>query len=273
MARALVVLVLTSVVAVSCSPPTPTPTGGGGGTSLTGGGGGGTATGGGGGSQGTNDCVWLINCATNCADTDQACRDACGAQSTSAAIGQYNALVDCANAHACADTACIETSCASQLTACRGSTGTGGGGGSSGGLTTSGRCEITVAVPNSAPIVYCWDYELTVTTNHNDGVEHFVYRDSQSAGSGQSTCTSENGQTFSAPFSGPWDDSAASMQNVTNKRNACTLAGSQPYTTATWAESAACSLSGSLGHCTRNVTNVWDGQNLNSTVQTAWTVP
>lgn len=263
-------LIASILVLAACSDPGPSSSGGGGGST---GGGGGSATGGGGGSAGTQNCAWLVNCATTCSQTDQACLDGCGAQSTSTAITQYNALVDCTNSHNCTDAACIETNCATQLAPCRASSGTGGGGGGSAGLTTSGSCEIRVNTPGGTPINYCWDYELTVTTNHNDGIEHWVYRDTQTVSGGQSTCTSENGQTFSAPFSGPWDNATGSMQNVTNKRNACNLSASQPYTTATWAENSACSLSGSLGHCNRTVTNTFDGQNITSTVQTTWAVP
>lgn len=257
-------------------------TGGGGGSSSTGGSGGGgggagggSATGGGGGASSNQSCPWLVDCATACGQ-DQACLNDCGAQATPSAIAAYNALIDCVNASSCTDDACILATCPTELDACNGNAGTGGGAGGGGGgsgLTTSGRCEIRVNVPNSAELNWCWDYELTVTTGHNDGIEHWVYRDTMTVGGGQTTCTNENGQTFSGPAPGPWDNAAVSQQNVTNKQSACTQTGMQMFTTATWTPGAACSLAGSLGHCNRNVTNTWDGSTLTSLVQTTWTVP
>ncbi|MFO0596776.1 MAG: hypothetical protein U0228_15795 [Myxococcaceae bacterium] len=265
------------MLGVACSGPTSSGTGGGGGSSGggTGGGtGGGSTTGGGSATGGgTGDCLFLVNCASQCADTDQPCRDACGTQSTTLAITQYNALMDCSNGHACADTACVNQYCSAELTACRGSSGTGGGGGTTG-LTTSGKCEVQFAVPNVAIERWCWDYTLTVSTNHNDGNEHWFYYDAMSASSGQSTCASSN-NTFTAQQPGPWNDATISATNLNQKRSACQQQGNVMYTTATFTEGAACSSSGSLGHCTMTVTNVWNPSttDLTATTTGTWSVP
>lgn len=133
------------LITLACSP-----SGGGGGTaggapfptaggfSNTGGGSGngGGSAGGGSTSGGTKSCPWLVTCATNCSQTDQACLNACGAQATSTALAQYNALVDCTNTNNCQTDACVQQNCGAPLSACVGSTamdgGTGSGGGSAG---------------------------------------------------------------------------------------------------------------------------------------------
>lgn len=145
-----------SVFVVGCSSSTgggtgggtPFPTGGGftntgggltgGGTAMGGGAGGGTATGGGTAMGGTRNCPWLVTCASNCAQTDQACLNTCGGEATSAAVAQYNALVECSNTNNCQDDACVQQNCATQLTACVGMSGMdGGSGGGAGGGTAS----------------------------------------------------------------------------------------------------------------------------------------
>lgn len=122
-----------SLVTLACSSSTgsggtaggsPFPTGGGF-TNSGGGSAGGTTSG------GTQNCPWLVTCATNCSQTDQACLNACGAQATSTALAQYNALVDCTNTNGCQTDACVQQNCATPLSACVGSTmidgGSGGG--------------------------------------------------------------------------------------------------------------------------------------------------
>ena len=246
--------------------------GGGGGTGTGGGSGGGGGTGGGGGQA--LDCPGLVSCTSNCADMDQACLNACGAQTTNDVIAVYNALVDCTNAHSCTTGECVQQNCANELNACVGSSGTGGGaggGGGSVGLTTSGKCEISATLPNNTMIRTCWDYSLTVSTNHNDGTEHYVYYDSTTVTSGQSACTDS---TFSAQQPGPWDNASISARNLSQKKTACALQA-QGGASAVFTEGATCSLSGSLGHCTWTVTNVWDPgtTTLTATVGTMWAVP
>ena len=233
---------------------------GGGGTG-TGGGAGGGSGGGGGGTQ--LDCPGLISCASACNQTDQACLNGCGAQATSDAVTKYNMLVDCVNAHSCTTSDCLQMNCNAELTACTGSSGTGGGaggggggGGSGVGDTTSGKCVMSAS--------YCWDYTLTVTTNHNDGVEHYVYYEANAASSGQAACTNSS---FSTPMPGPWDNAAISQRNLTQKQTACSIGGG------TFTQGAACSLSGSMGHCTNTIANVWDGTTLTATTTAAWSVP
>lgn len=143
MARLVVAFCL---VTLACSPSggggtgggTPFPTAGGftntgGGTAMGGGSAGGST------SSGTQSCPWLVTCATNCAQTDQACLNGCGAQATSAAVAQYNALVECTNTNNCQDDACVQQNCATPLSACVGSTAMdgGSGGGAGGGSATT----------------------------------------------------------------------------------------------------------------------------------------
>lgn len=120
------------LVTLACSP-----SGGGGGTAggapfPTAGGfssSGGGAAGGGSASGGTKTCPWLVTCATNCTQTDQACLNACGAQATATALAQYNALVDCTNTNNCQADACVQQKCGAPLSACVGSSGVDGGSG------------------------------------------------------------------------------------------------------------------------------------------------
>lgn len=240
--------------------------GGGGGTGTGGGSGGGA----GGGSGGVPlDCPGLLNCTSNCTNMAQSCLNACGEATTSDVITTYNALVDCTNNHSCSTSDCVQQNCATELAACAGTSGTGGGAGG-GGLTTSGKCEIQIT--GTVTMSTCWDYSLTVSTNHNDGTEHYVYYDATSAGSGQTSCKDS---TFSAQQPGPWDNDTISARNLAQKKTACALQAQTPGATATFTEGAACSLSGSLGHCTWAVANVWDPgtTTLTATVHTTWSTP
>lgn len=105
--------------------------------------GGGSATAGGsamagGSAVGSQSCPWLVSCAGNCTQTDQTCLDACGAQASSVAVSQYNALVECSNTNNCQSDACVQQNCGAQLTACVGTAGMdgGSGGGAGGGAAT-----------------------------------------------------------------------------------------------------------------------------------------
>ena len=71
---------------------------------------------------GGQDCPWLATCAGNCTQTDTTCLNGCAAQANPEAVTQYNALVDCANASGCSDTACAAAACAAQIAACQGTT-------------------------------------------------------------------------------------------------------------------------------------------------------
>lgn len=221
------------------------------------------------------DCVGLVACAAKCADADQACLDACGARASGGVVTIYNALVECSERRGCTTAECLEASCNSELNACRG----GGGvvprdGGTAGvGLTTSGKCEITVSPPGVMERRSCWDYSLTVTENHNDGTETFVFYDRESASSGRQTCDSNAG-TFTAAQPGPWDSAAISAGNLANKRRACALVNGT-FSTATFTEGASCARAGSVGYCAHQVTNVWNPSTamLTATVATRWSGP
>jgi hypothetical protein len=136
---------------------------------------------------------------------------------------------------------------------------------------TTGSCDIVYSIPNLVDSHTCWDYTMTVTTNHNDGIEHYVaYSPTDVAGT-QSACTS---QTYSANQPGPWDSASLSVSNLSHKKQACDLSGSSGAST-TWTEGGTCGLAGSLGHCTDAVTNHWDPstQNISSSLVGVWSVP
>ena len=137
--------------------------------------------------------------------------------------------------------------------------------------TTSGSCDIVFSIPNLVDSHTCWDYTLTVTTNHNDGIEHYVAYAPTDVSGTQSACTS---QTYSANQAGPWDSAALSASNLSHKKQACDLSGSGGAT-ATWTEGGTCSLVGSLGHCTDAVINQWDPstQVMGSSLTGVWSVP
>jgi hypothetical protein len=118
----------------------------------------------------------------------------------------------------------------------------------------------------------CWDYTLSVTTNHNDGTEHYVAYTPDDVAGTQSACTS---QSYSAPQPGPWDSASISASNLSHKKQACDLAGSSYGTTATWTEGGVCALTGSLGHCTDAVTNAWNPSTtaLSASLIGVWSVP
>jgi hypothetical protein len=139
------------------------------------------------------------------------------------------------------------------------------------GYTTSGSCDIVFSIANLVDSHTCWDYTLTVTTNHNDGIEHYVAYAQTDVSGTQSACTS---QTYSANQPGPWDSASLSASNLSHKKQACDLSGSSGATS-TWTEGGTCGIGGSLGHCTDTVTNLWDPstQILSSSLSGTWSVP
>jgi hypothetical protein len=54
-----------------------------------------------------------------CADSDDACNNACVAKGTDHAQTLVNALMSCAEAHGCSDSTCLGKSCQAELDACR----------------------------------------------------------------------------------------------------------------------------------------------------------
>ena len=140
------------------------------------------------------------------------------------------------------------------------------------GYTTSGSCDIVVSIPNVLESHTCWDYTLTVTTNHNDGIEHYVAYDQMDVSGTQSACTT---QTDSADQPGPWDSASLSASNLSHKKQACDLSGSGYGAASTWTEGGTCGIAGSLGHCTDTVANHWDPstQIFSSSLSGVWSVP
>jgi hypothetical protein len=140
------------------------------------------------------------------------------------------------------------------------------------GYTTSGSCDIVVKIPGLADSHTCWDYALTVTSNHNDGTEHYVAYTSLDVSGTKSACTS---QSYAASQPGPWDSASLSASNLSHKKQACDLAGGGYGATSTWTAGGSCSTAGSLGHCTDAVTNAWDPgtQVLSSSLVGSWSAP
>jgi len=292
------------------------------------GGSGGTSNG------GTQPCTWLADCISTNNCSTQVCVEACTSQSTTAAIQQYTALIDCISTNAqCTTTDCLMLVCAGELAACKNTSvpfvdgggqglvdagtqidsgadaspteaapvskrdaGIGApevgqvpdaplgldvfatvdagidGSGNNQGYMSSGSCDIVVKIPNLYDSHTCWDYTLTVTTNHNDGTEHYVAYTATDVSGTQSACTA---QSYSASQPGPWNSASLSASNLSHKKQACDLAGSSYGTTSLWTEGGSCTIAGSLGHCTDAVTNAWDPatQILSSSLVGAWSVP
>lgn len=158
---------------------TPFPTGGGfnsvgGGTAMGGGAGGGAAGGtAGGAAMGTQNCPWLVTCATNCAENDQACLNTCGGQATSAAVAQYNALVECSNTNNCQTDACVQQNCGAALTACVGAAAMdgGSGGGAGGGAASCLPNTVGRGVTSRAGTD---EFDTTITAVNGDRVTSTV---------------------------------------------------------------------------------------------------
>ncbi|MCA9545896.1 MAG: hypothetical protein KC613_15940, partial [Myxococcales bacterium] len=93
---------------------------------------------GGGGGAADLSCTEIFQCLGNCAD--QACAQACLADGSPAAQGQFNAVQQCIVQNNCAgpdgsvDQACAEAACGNEINACFGG---GGGGGPMGNLSCS----------------------------------------------------------------------------------------------------------------------------------------
>lgn len=112
--------------------------GNGGGQAGNGGGNGGTGgTGGTGGNGGSTDlmgCADLMDCALAC--EDNACLEACYANTDEEGMQLFEAIFTCADLNGCEDSSCVAENCGDQLAACtadtEGSTGTGGTGGNTG---------------------------------------------------------------------------------------------------------------------------------------------
>jgi len=145
------------------------------------------------------------------------------------------------------------------------------GAGAGQGYMTSGSCDIVFTIPNLVDSHTCWDYTMTVTTNHNDGIEHYFAYGATDVSGTQSACTS---QSNSGSQPGPWDSAAISASNLSHKKQACDLSGSSGATSI-WTEGGTCSPAGSLGHCTDAATNAWDPatQVLSSSLVGVWSVP
>jgi hypothetical protein len=127
-------------------------------------------------------------------------------------------------------------------------------------------------IPGMVDSHTCWDYTLTVTTNHNDGTEHYVAYTLDDAAGTKSACTA---QSYSGTQSGPWDSASLSDSNLSHKKQACDLEASSYGTTTKWTEGGTCTIAGSLGHCTDAVTNAWDPSTtvLSSSLVGVWSVP
>lgn len=92
-----------------------------GGTGGTGQGDAGPGTGGDGGAAGASksrNCQAVVQCAIACADADSACRNACLASGTDDGQAKAIALSNCLGANSCADSACVQSKCATELNAC-----------------------------------------------------------------------------------------------------------------------------------------------------------
>jgi hypothetical protein len=64
-------------------------------------------------------CLEVAECAGKCADGDDACANACVAKGSPAAKAAVDALDQCSTRNACADDACLQTNCQSEIATCR----------------------------------------------------------------------------------------------------------------------------------------------------------
>jgi hypothetical protein len=91
-------------------------------------------------------CSEIVDCATKCGETDEACQDACLAKGSSSGQAAANALVACANKNACADENCLHAKCEKEITGCTSQkNATGGGSSSPGGAGGSAPAAIVGA--------------------------------------------------------------------------------------------------------------------------------
>lgn len=63
-------------------------------------------------------CSGIIECGSKCADTDEACADACISKGSPAAKEAVTNIVKCVTDNACEDSACFEAKCPKELEAC-----------------------------------------------------------------------------------------------------------------------------------------------------------
>ena len=111
-------VILSALLAAGCTPSSSAAPGADGG-----------AEGGGG---GANDsvaltCPSILDCASKCAEGDSKCEDACLARGSPTAKDQVTSLVTCVTDNSCADSACFEANCQSELKACVAAPANGGG--------------------------------------------------------------------------------------------------------------------------------------------------
>jgi hypothetical protein len=115
--RSLITLIACTATALACSA-------GGNGASS------GTPTGadGGAGDSGTTggiavaSCSQTVTCLGDCADNDAVCTKKCETKTSPRAEPLVTALFECANANSCTDSACVQSKCAAQLSACNADT-------------------------------------------------------------------------------------------------------------------------------------------------------
>jgi hypothetical protein len=63
-------------------------------------------------------CTAIVNCITQCADSDTECPDACAAKGTPDAQTAVTALATCLDKNACKDETCLKTNCGPEADAC-----------------------------------------------------------------------------------------------------------------------------------------------------------
>jgi hypothetical protein len=67
---------------------------------------------------GTTSCSEAVTCISNCADGDDACSNACYDRASPGGQSLLTALVSCINDNTCADSACVNQKCPSELSGC-----------------------------------------------------------------------------------------------------------------------------------------------------------
>jgi hypothetical protein len=63
-------------------------------------------------------CAAVADCASNCAENDQACEDACIAKGSPEARKLVSALTSCFQTNNCQDAACVQSKCSAEVQAC-----------------------------------------------------------------------------------------------------------------------------------------------------------
>jgi hypothetical protein len=104
-------------------------------------------------------CSVIADCAGKCADGDNACIDACIAKGTPDAQAKAGALKKCIDANACADSACMQSKCSSEVNACAAQA-----------PSSSGGAPATGSVP--ADLVGTWQDMTTLYEIKADGTLH-----------------------------------------------------------------------------------------------------